>query len=273
MDSGQRHSGWITVALVVSVIALLCDLVWFVSMMLGEDAKFVVFMISIFAILLIVPVFVFDFAGFVCSFITKDSRRVLLRILSGAGIGLLMLAGVLLFGGRVNVEKLEKNYLKHSGEMEQAIDYTLSWLEEGRGLDIEFNDRGQVEIFHVCKDGVWNGVWDPSRSQVDSLAEVIGLSREHLDGIRNRLKKAACHSIDVVKQDGAYDVATLMFRRDMGSAYSYDIHYVAMAEAEMEAVNADDCTRIAFDSHVCFVYGSPAWGSICFPGKKEYLSK
>ena len=191
--------------------------------------------------------------------------------LSGAGIGLLFLSVSLLLKGGVNVEKLEKNYCIHSSEMAQAIDYTLSCLENGRGLDIEFEENGRVSIFHICKDGIWDGAWDPSRDKVDSLAAEIGINREILNVIHDRLHKAKCHSIQIVKLDGTYDVATLMFRRDMGSAYYYDIHNLAMTETEMEAIDAGDCTRIVFNPHVCFVYGSPAFGDIAFPGKKEYL--
>ena len=108
---------------------------------------------------------------------------------------------------------------------------------------------------------------------MDSLAAEIGLSREILNEIRDRLYKAKCHSIRIIKQDGTYDVATLMFRRDMASSYYYEIHNVAMTEAEMEAVDADDCERIVFNPHVCFVYGSPAFGNMAFPGKQEYLER
>ncbi len=271
MEGNLKHSGWITFSLVVAAIALLFDFVWLVTMMLGEGAKFVVFIISAFFALIILPVFMLDVAGFITSFFTKDSRKNLLMRLSGAGISLLALTGLLFIKGSVDVEKLEKNYLIHSSEIEQAIDYTLSCLEDGRGLDIEFEDNGRVSIFHIFKDGIGDGVWDPSRDKVDSLAVEIGLNREVLNDIHHRLNKAKCHSIRIIKQDGTYDVATLMFRRDLGSAYYYDIHSVAMTETEMEAVDADDCTRIVYNPHVCFVYGSPAFGDTDFPGKQEYL--
>ena len=271
MDGSLKKSGWVTFSLIVAVLALFCDLVWCVSLMLGEDVKYVIFMISAFAANILVPVFILDCAGFVASFFTKDSRRGLLMGLSGAGMGLLILSGCLLLKGGVDVEKLEKNYLKHSSEIEQAIYYTLSCLEEGDGLDIEFEGRGRVGTFHICKDGIWDGAWYPSSNQTDSLAAEIGLDREILNEIRDRLYKADCHSITIVKQEGAYDVATLMFRRDMGSAYYYDIHNVAMTETEMREVDANDCTRIVFNPHVCFVYGSPAFGDSAFPGKQEYL--
>ena len=271
MEREIKHSGWITFSLAVATIALLCDFVWCVAMILGESAKYFVFMVSAFSALVIIPVFILDFAGFISSFFSKDSRRGLLMGLSGAGIGLLFLSVSLLLKGGVNVEKLEKNYCIHSSEMAQAIDYTLSCLENGRGLDIEFEENGRVSIFHICKDGIWDGAWDPSRDKVDSLAAEIGINREILNVIHDRLHMAKCHSIQIVKQDGTYDVATLMFRRDMGSAYYYDIHNLAMTETEMEAIDAGDCTRIVFNPHVCFVYGSPAFGNIAFPGKKEYL--
>ena len=35
MEDIKKHSGWVTFSLVVAVIALLCDLVWCVAMMLG----------------------------------------------------------------------------------------------------------------------------------------------------------------------------------------------------------------------------------------------
>ena len=273
MEREIKHSGWVSFLLVVAAIALFCDIVWCVAMMLGESAKFVIFMISAFSSVIILPVFLLDFAGFITSFFSKDSRRILLMGLSGAGIALLILCGFLLLKGGANVEELEENYRRHSSEMEQAIDYTLSCLEDGRGLDIEFEENGQVSIFHIGKDGIWDGAWDPSRDKVDSLAAEIGLNREILNGIRERLQKAGCHSIRIIKQDGTYDVATLMFRRDMGSAYHYDIHNVAMTETEMEAVDVGDCTRIVYNPHVCFVYGSPAFGDIAFPGKQAYLER
>lgn len=271
MEGNLKHSGWVTFSLVVAAIALLFDFVWLVTMMLGEGAKFVVFIISAFFALIILPVFMLDIAGLITSFFTKDSRKNLLMRLSGAGISLLALTGLLFIKGSVDVEKLEKNYLIHSSEIEQAIDYTLSCLEDGRGLDIEFEDNGRVSIFHIFKDGIGDGAWDPSRDKVDSLAVEIGLNLEVLNDIHHRLNKAKCHSIRIIKQDGTYDVATLMFRRDLGSAYYYDIHSVAMTETEMEAVDADDCTRIVYNPHVCFVYGSPAFGDTDFPGKQEYL--
>ena len=271
MDNTTKHSDWITFSVVVAIIALLCGMIWFVALMLGESVKFVVLMLFAFSVTIILPVFLLDVAGFLSSFFTKDPRKILLMGLSGTGIGLLILSGILLFMGGVDVEKLENNYRMHSSEMEQAIEYTLSCLEDGSGLDIEFEGRGSVSIFRICNDGSWDGAWKPSRNKVDSLAAEIGFSREILNEVRDRLYKAKCHSISIVKQDGTYDVATLMFRRDLGSAYYYDIHNVAMTEAEMEAINADDCTRIAFNPHVCFVYGSPAFGDIAFPDKQAYL--
>lgn len=273
MERNIKHSGWVTFSLVVASVALLIDLVWCVTMMLGEGAKFVIFIISAFSIIVILPVFILDFAGFISSFSSKDPRKNLLKGLSGAGIGLLVISGFLLINGRVDVEKLEKNYCIHSSEIEQAIDYTLSCLEEGMGLDIEFKDNGSVELFHIGKEGNWVSTWNPSRDKVDSLSAEIGLNREKLNAIRDRLFKAKCHSISIVKKDGTYNVATLMFRRDLASAYYYDIHKDAMTEAEMEAVDAEDCSRIAFNPHVCFVYGGPAFGSIAFPGKQKYLEE
>ena len=271
MDNTTKHSDWITFSVVVAIIALLCGMIWFVALMLGESVKFVVLMLFAFSVTIILPVFLLDVAGFLSSFFTKDPRKILLMGLSGTGIGLLILSGILLFMGGVDVEKLENNYRMHSSEMEQAIEYTLSCLEDGSGLDIEFEGRGSVSIFRICNDGSWDGAWKPSRNKVDSFAAEIGFSREILNEVRDRLYKAKCHSISIVKQDGTYDVATLMFRRDLGSAYYYDIHNVDMTEAEMEAINADDCTRIAFNPHVCFVYGSPAFGDIAFPDKQAYL--
>ncbi len=269
-----KQSNWITFSLVVAAIALLYGFICCVAFMLGEPARFVVFMISLFSVLIILPVVILDFAGFITSFFSKDSRKNLLMGLSGAGIGLLVLSGILLFKGRVDAEKLEKNYLSHSSEMEQAIDYTLSCLEDGTGLDIEFEGIRSISRFSVSKDGIWDGAYDPSKKEVNLLAaEEIGLNRDILNEIRDRLYKAKCHSIRIVKQDGTYDVATLMFRRDLGSAYYYDIHNVAMAAGVMKAINADDYERIAFNPHVCFVYGSPAFGEISFPGKQEYLER
>ena len=271
MESTSKHSGWITFSVIVAAIALLCDIIWLVAMMLGESAKFVVFMISAISVFIILPVFILDVAGFISSFFTKDSRKNLLMWLSGAGIGLLILLGILLFNGSVDAKKMEKNYRLHSSEMEQAIEYTLSCLEDGSGLDIEFEGSGKVNSFSIFNDGIRDGALDHSKNKVDSLAAEIGLSREILNEIRGRLYKAKCHSIRIIKQDGTYDVATLMFRRDMASAYYYEIHNIAMMEAEMEAVDADDCERIVFNPHVCFVYGSPAFGNMAFPGKQEYL--
>lgn len=271
MESTSKHSGWITFSVIVSAIALLCDIIWLVAMMLGESAKFVVFMISAISVFFILPVFILDVAGFISSFFTKDSRKNLLMGLSGAGIGLLILVSILLFNGGVDAKKMEKNYRLHSSEMEQAIEYTLSCLEDGSGLDIEFEGSGKVDSFSIFNDGIWDGTLEPSKNIVDSLAAEIGLSREILNEVRDRLYKAKCHSIRIIKQDGTYDVATLMFRRDMASAYYYEIHNIAMTETEMEAVDADDCERIVFNPHVCFVYGSPAFGDMAFPGKQEYL--
>ncbi|MDY6278347.1 MAG: hypothetical protein SPL35_08045 [Bacteroidales bacterium] len=271
MESTSKHSGWITFSVIVSAIALLCDIIWLVAMMLGESAKFVVFMISAISVFIILPVFILDVAGFISSFFTKDSRKNLLMGLSGAGIGLLILVSILLFNGGVDAKIMEKNYRLHSSEMEQAIEYTLSCLEDGSGLDIEFEGSGKVDSFSIFNDGIWDGTLEPSKNIVDSLAAEIGLSREILNEVRDRLYKAKCHSIRIIKQDGTYDVATLMFKRDMASAYYYEIHNIAMTETEMEAVDADDCERIVFNPHVCFVYGSPAFGDMAFPGKQEYL--
>ena len=275
MENASKKSGWVTLFLVVSIIALLCDLVWLASLAIGESATYSVYLISLFFAVVIIPVFLLDIAGFISSFSSKDSRRGLLRCLSGAGIGLFVVALILLGFDNVNAEKLEKNYLTHSAEISQAIDYTLASLDDGSGIEIEFGDLGRINRFHIykSKDKMWSCTWDPTRKQVDSLAAELGLGRKEIEGIRSRLYDAKCHSIMIVKQDGTYDVATVIFRRDMASDYSYDIHKNPMTEEEMEYINENDCERIAFDEFVCFVYGSPAFGSSSFPGKKEYLSK
>lgn len=271
MDNDKR-SGWTWLLLAAAGIALFCDFAWIAGVLLGEDAKFGVLIVSFFASPVLIPVFILVVVGVLSPFFLNDSRRGLLCILSGSALGLFILACILLGGSSVDARKLEKNYLMHSDDMQLAIDYALDCLEDGQGVDIEFNERGRVNIFSIVHNRMWNTLWDPTRAQVDSLCAVLGLGSEELYGIRERLKDAHCHSIKLIRQDGTYDVATMMFRRDMGSAYYYDIHRIAMTEEEMADVNENDCERIAFDPQVCFVYGSPAWGNVCFPGKDTYLA-
>ena len=189
--------------------------------------------------------------------------------LSGTGMGSLILSGVLLFNGRVDAETMEKNYLQHSSEMAQAIDYTLFCLENENGLNIEFEGRGRISIFNIYKDGAWHS----SDGQIDSLAAEIGLGQDNLNKIQDLLYQASCHSIRIIKQEGTYDVATLLFREYIGSGYYYEIHNLDMSESEMESINSSDYTRIVFNPRVCFVYASPAFGELSFPGKQEYLER
>ena len=283
----NRSNIWVNIFLVISIIALLFDLILGVSMIIGDDVSYVVTMVFLFTILIWVPVFIFNLVGFFYSFSKKTPKGRLLRILSGLGTASLISIVLTFIYGGVTAEKLEKNYLEHGNEMAQAIEYVIDQLEEGEGIDVEFMDRGKVERLYVFKDGVWHG-WDdyyysedsdavdkinayPTKTQVDSLCQMVGISRKELNSIKQRLFLAKCHSIEVKKENGSFDVATLMFRREFASAYYYEVHKEAMTLEEKDKV--DDCSKIIYDEHVCFVYGSPAWGSICFPGKDEYLDK
>ena len=231
---------------------------------------YLVFFIGIFLFWIFIPIIL------AWLYILFRSRKVLtFNHLFVIGINAFNLVFLLLY---VTIERphhicspqiMETYYEAHKAELDSLSNYACSILDEGCNFHLEFED-GNVAIFHAWKNGEGSNNWDVVDSKAKELSDYVGIDRQEFRELRKRLSHLDC--ISVAASSSIDKPVEIGFRRVMMSAYYYVIYADTMG-AENYKMYYDSEMYIPYNDRVVFEYGSPAFGSMSFPGKQEYINK
>jgi hypothetical protein len=163
----------------------------------------------------------------------------------------------------VTDSSMSKNYNQHEADFDDLRIYMHSILNDSLGVEIEFKNENELEIFHFVNGIDRNNNWHISRNSefYDSTLQVLGWTDSTISNIYEMLNSIDCISIASYSQHRT----TFGYKRDGMGKYSYVVHDTIPIEKQ----NADNwtCSSIFFRDNVVFEYGSGAIGSICFPNK------
>lgn len=162
-------------------------------------------------------------------------------------------------GPSYNHEDLIANY-----EVKKT-EYFLSIVPKQINVTIEFND-GDIEIFHLGKNGVYDSHWDLERHSIktDSLLTELGWTQSTLDELENKLDNANC-----IYASNRYPTTIGWQRSGSGMGmFFYKIFNENLNDSLISQYN-DSCTYIYYKDNIVLAYGGGAIGAQCFPGYRR----
>ncbi len=255
-------------------------------------------------ILLWIPLLLLAFVITICNVRMRDTYQ---RVVFLWGVGNLLLFGLTWWlesrqADEVEVDGLVAHYCEHERELWTLADYTRSAMDSGAYLDLEF-DGDKVEHFHTrVAGGEFVHRWKTD-GPIDAVevGATIGLTADEIEGIRQRLKAAGCISISLTNYGPDMDIGFPMTiygmadsvtvygkrrravrdvdivkigrKRYMLSAYYYNLYRYPMNDSTWNHLLLDDYTRIPICDTMALEYGSPAFGSECYPLKEEIVGR
>ncbi|MBR3021884.1 MAG: hypothetical protein IKH59_05905 [Bacteroidaceae bacterium] len=166
-----------------------------------------------------------------------------------------------------NPEIMETYYEAHKADLDSLSRYANSILDDSCSFELEF-ENGKVAIFHAWKNGEGSSNWDVEKSKVKELCDFVGIDKREFRGLKKRLDGLGC--ISVAASSTTSEPVEIGFRRVMMSGYSFLVYPDSMGNEKYEEYY-DSEMYIPYNGRVVFVYGSPAFGDLNFPGKEEYL--
>ena len=223
----------------------------------------------------------------------KRTNRSRIVVIWGAA-NILLAIGVWLqdkhSSSQVDAVNLIAHYEQHETEIWDAAEYARSAMDSGAWMRLEFDGK-DVAMFHTCPAGdtvsyKWREYRGPSLDAA-SIGRRIGLMPDEIEGIRQRLDAAGCVSIEL-KNYGTADSVTSHGKirpvsdvdfiiigrcRHSMSMYFYNLYPHPMSDTTWNYLLLSDETRIPVCDTMALEYGSPAFGDISYPLKKEIIKQ
>ena len=208
------------------------------------------------------------------------------RVMVAWGILNMLLAAIVITETRraaraVNPDEMVACYHRHSDELRSLADYAWHAVDPGAWMYLEF-EKGKVSIFSV--PGELNS---HDNIDVDACCQAVGLSDEEFDEIHRRLDMLGCISVELSRAPEVrpYDFSDLTAQRDTGcvnigrgrwimSKYDFRIYLAPMSDSTWNYLLSPSCCElIPVCDSMALLYGSPAFGSTCFPKREHYIGK
>lgn len=157
-------------------------------------------------------------------------------------------------------QDLIENYEKKDREILEVKAFIDSKISSDTYIDIEF-DNGDLGIFHIKKDGVYNSNWnlDIDAKKTDSLLSVIGWTKNDLNTLKEKLESANCISV------ASGNPTKIGWQRSGMGKFFYDIFNEKLTDSLIRQYNGG-CTHIYYKDNIVLEYGGGAIGPQCFPG-------
>ena len=172
-----------------------------------------------------------------------------------------------------NPDIMAEHYEKYANDMDELVAYVDNALEDSAYITLEF-ENDQPSIFHIKaqNDSLVTSNWnEDAMMKQDSLMQVVGLTKEEFEHIRECLDDMGCIGIRMAQ---GRNWAEIWFRRVGMGKYSYRLSYVPMSQEEKQYL-LDDGEYIPYSDKVTFVYGGGVFGPQSFSKeqKDEFLRK
>lgn len=173
-------------------------------------------------------------------------------------------------------------YHRHADELRSLATYVYNAVDPGTWMYLEF-ERGEVHIFSVPGTGGAYG----DDINVAANCRKVGLSPDEFNEIRRRLEVLHCISVEVQRPaENVVDPLSVRPSRTdpqsvtigrvrwMMSKYDYSIYLQPMDDSTWnDLVSPSRCDILPVNDSLALVYGSPAFGSICFPNRDRWMER
>jgi hypothetical protein len=159
---------------------------------------------------------------------------------------------------------LTENYEQKSKEILELKTFVNSVVPTNKSVDIEFDDKNTLGIFHVTVDGNYDSNWDieTNSGKADTLLQKLGWTTETLKTLKDKLDKANCISV------ASGDPCQIGFQRSGMGKYFYNL-FNKPIEDSLKTTYNDSCTYILFKDNIVLEWGGGAIGNQCFPDLKN----
>lgn len=158
---------------------------------------------------------------------------------------------------------MSENYDQQEAGFTEIQNFVHSKLNDSIGVEIEFKDENEFEIFHFKNENGVKNNWHVVRESAlyDSLLQIIGWSDTDISLLYKKLNNIDCISIASYKKSKT----TFGYKRDGMGKYAYLVLDSIIDTNSRERYG--NCSTIFFRDNVIFEYQSGAIGSMCFPDK------
>ncbi|RQO75548.1 hypothetical protein DBR43_09415 [Pedobacter sp. KBW06] len=195
---------------------------------------------------------------------------------------------ILFLGCKEPTEEVFLNYKEHEKEILDAKKYFSSIMPNDVAFYIKFHPKDKVD-FTLRQKNYWNkSSWlkspifdeygqyrefdiDMNSGELSLALDLINIDRKKLEKIRRYLNKANCISISK-NFNFQLDTASAYISIGYPTADLYGLNYImfenSMSSKLMADIN-DACNYKKINNKVLVEYGGPAFGSNCFPDKRD----
>ena len=293
-EDNKRENNGLTIGRAAAGLVMGLSTALFVAMLVtGDEMDFIFAFTAIFwaPILLIgLGVFIFN----IVRLCIPNKRNIFNRLIVIWGlINILLAVGVWFhdkhISDQVDAEHLIAHYEQYEAEIWDLAEYTRSAMDSGTWMRLEF-DGDKVEMFHTqTADGDiqnrWSGYREPPLDP-DTIGLYIGLTHDEIEGIRQRLEKAGCISIELTNYGNAstilhngkevpvdeFDWVNIGRKRHSMSMFFYVLFRHPMSDSTWNKM-LENVTLIPINDTMALEYGSPAFGSFGYPQREAIIER
>ena len=156
---------------------------------------------------------------------------------------------------------LIENYEARATQIQALSTYINAITPADKLVNIEFDGRRTISIFHVKANGHYNSNWNVewNSPKTDTLLQQLGWTRQTLMTLYDKLDEADCISI----ANG--EPSNIGYKRSGMGKFSYNIFSHPISDSLSKQYNRS-CTYILYKPGVVLEYGGGAVGPQCFPG-------
>jgi hypothetical protein len=156
-------------------------------------------------------------------------------------------------------QDLIDNYNLKTKEIEELRNYINTIVPKNKTVEIEFEGRKTLGIFHVIIDGKYDSNWNikVNSAKTDTLLQKLGWTKETLFTLKEKLDNANCISVE----NG--DPFTIGYQRSGMGMYFYKIFNRSLNDSLKKEFN-DSCQYIFYRKNIVLEFGGGAIGVECF---------
>lgn len=163
-------------------------------------------------------------------------------------------------------QDLIDNYNLKTKEIEELRNYINTIVPKNKTVEIEFDGKKTLGIFHVIIDGKYDSNWDikVNSTKTDTLLQKLGWTKETLFTLKEKLDNANCISVE----NG--EPFTVGYQRSGMGMYFYKIFNQPLNDSLKKQYN-DGCQYVFYKKNIVLEFGGGAIGVQCFEDYKRIV--
>lgn len=161
-------------------------------------------------------------------------------------------------------QDLIDNYNLKTKEIEELRNYINTIIPKNKTVEIEFEGKKTLGIFHVIIDGKYDNNWNikVNSTKTDTLLQKLGWTKETLFTLKEKLDNANCISVE------SGDPFTIGYQRSGMGMYFYKIFNRSLNDSLKKEFN-DSCQYVFYKKNIVLEFGGGAIGIQCFEDYKK----